>query len=276
MTRTIWSYGRIFALVVVVALGSACSASAVKRMQSQILWYADPHADDLSSWETGEGGGVFESGTGTATVDSSIKHNGNPSIRLTITQADGKHGSQAIRLFRWNETHQQPQAYFSVWYLFPQRYHPAVYWNVFQWKSKTPDRDDPFWILNVGNRPDGKMYFYLYDWQHKKSYQQDAVTIPERQWIHVEAFYLIASDKTGHVTFWQDGVELYDVPDVQTRYADGDAQWSVDNYTDNISPATATLYVSDPVISHSRLESLDNNLLRLWLEGELFLSGKDH
>jgi hypothetical protein len=276
MRQTIWLCGRLLALCILFALASACSALPVARIQSQMLWYADPQAHDLSPWETNEGGGVFNTGTGTATVDGDVKHNSDAAIRLTITQADGKHGNQAVRLFRWEETHQHQQAYFSVWYLFPQRYRPAEYWNVFQWKSKTQNSDDPFWILNVGNRPDGKMYFYLYDWQHGKSYVQDEVDIAEGQWIHVEAFYRIASDNTGHVTFWQDGVELFDVPNVQTRYADGDAQWSVNNYTDNISPATATIYVSDPVISRVRLEALDNSLLHLWLEGELFPRGKDH
>lgn len=267
MTRTIWLASRLFALCVLLAFVSACSSPAVQKMQSEILWYADPQARDLSPWESNAGGGVFETGTGTATVDSSVKHNGHAAIRLTITQADGKHGGQAVRLFRWDEIQQQQQAYFSVWYLFPQRYQPAVYWNVLQWKSKTHDHDDPFWILNVGNRRDGKMYFYLYDWQRGKSYQQEEIDIPERQWIHVEAFYRIASDNTGHVTFWQDGVELFDVPNVQTRYADGVAQWSVNNYTDNISPSTATIYVSDPVISRLRLESLGESLFRSWLDG---------
>jgi hypothetical protein len=267
MTRIIWLSSRLFALCILLAYASACSSPAVQRIQSDILWYADPHAHDLSPWEINDGGGMFKTGTGTATVDGNVKRNGHAAIRLTITQADGKHGNQAVRLFRWNETRQHRQAYFSVWYLFPRRYQPAVYWNVFQWKSKTDDRDDPFWILNVGNRPDGKMYFYLYDWQRSKSYQQEQVDIPERQWIHVEAFYRIASDNTGRVTFWQDGVELFDVQNVQTRYADGDAQWSIANYTDNISPSTATIYVSDPVISRSRLESLGGNLFRLWVDG---------
>lgn len=269
MTRITWLASRLLALCLLLAFESACSPLAVQRVQSEILWYADPQAHDLSPWETNEGGGVFKTGSGTATVDTGVQHDGHATIRLTVTRADGKHGNQAIRLFRWKETQQHQQAYFSVWYLFPRRYQPAVYWNVFQWKSKTHDRDDPFWVLNVGNRPDGKMYFYLYDWQHGKSYQQDEVAIPERQWIHVEAFYRIASDNTGHVTIWQDGIELFDVANVQTRYADGDAQWSVDNYTDNISPSTATIYVSDPVISRVRLESLGNNLFRLWLDGGL-------
>ncbi len=268
-----WAPVCLLSFFVLLVMGAACARPAVQKAPSPapgpVLWAADRQARDLSSWEEDNGGGVFTTGTGTATIDQTVTHNGDASIRLAITDADGEHGNQAVRLFRWKETSDESQAYFGAWYYFPERYQPVVFWNVWQFKSKTPDRNDPFWILNIGNRRDGQMFFYLFDWPHGRSYEQDRMNIPVGQWIYVEAFYQVASDDTGHVTFWQDGVPLFDVPNVQTKYADGDAQWSVDNYTDNISPSTATIYVSRPVISRVRLKSLSSGLYNSRLVEEL-------
>ncbi len=219
---------------------------------SPILWSGGDSMDWLAAWGADRGGGIYTTGTGTAALALGVLHDGKPAVRLSISDADGEHGNQAVRLFRWNEATAYAQAYYSVWFLFPQVYHPAQWWNVFQWKSKTATRDDPFFILNVGNRPDGEMYFYLYDWQSQKNYEQAKANIPVNTWVHIEAYYQVAPDNTGRVTFWQDGVQLFDVKNAQTRYPDGDAQWSIDNYTDNISPSQADLYVSEPTISRTR------------------------
>src|SRR6266550_4717211 len=83
--------------------------------------------------------------------------------------------TSSVRLFRWLEPESRSELHYSVWYYFPRRYIPngnPPWWNVFQWKSKRGDAIDPFFALNVGNRPDGSMYFYLYNQNTKTSYQQ--------------------------------------------------------------------------------------------------------
>jgi len=88
-----------------------------------------------------------------------------------------------------------------------------------------------------------------YNQNTKTSYQQEAIkNIPDGQWFRVQAFYKCAGDNTGHVTFWQDGAQIFDVPNVQTRYADGDCQWSVNNYSKSLNPSTATIYMDDAAI----------------------------
>ena len=73
--------------------------------------------------------------------------------------------------------------------------------------------------------------------------------IPVNQWTHLEARYVCSGLSTGgHVTIWQDGAQLWDIANVQTRYADGDCQWSVNNYSNGLSPNPATIYVDDPKI----------------------------
>ena len=225
-----------------------------------VLWSADMETGDLSEWSRPDvpggpntGGGVFDSGTATASVDVvSPSHTGIHSAKLYInTLKPSEVSTSGARLFRWLEPENHVELYYSVWYYFPRRYSPdgnPPWWNVFQWKSIRANVSDPFFVLNVGNRPDGAMYFYLYNQNSKTSYSQTIRDIPEGKWFRVEAFCRCAGDNTGQVTFWQDDAPIFDVPNVQTRYADGHCGWSVNNYSSSLHPNTATIYVDDAAI----------------------------
>lgn len=227
-----------------------------------VLWSADMATGDLSQWSLPDaldgpntGGGVFNSGIASAVVDrGTAPHCGHPSAKLVIDTHKGPDlPTSGTRLFRWLEPQRHPELYYSAWYFFPRRYTPdgnPAWWNVFQWKSKRKGAagSDPFFALNVGNLPDGSMYFYLYDQNGKNSYGQRLRTIPDARWIHVEAFYKCTGDKSGRVTFWQDDTQLFDVEGVQTRYPDGDCAWSVNNYSSSLSPTPATIYIADAAI----------------------------
>ena len=217
-----------------------------------VLWSADQETGDLSQWYQDGCGGEFNSGGGISGITSEVAHSGNSSARLTIAKVNG---NQGVRLFRWCESRQHAELYYSIWLYFPERFDTtANWWNVFQFKSKRPSgQNDPFFVLNVGNRSDGTMYPYLYDWQLRKSFDQDLTDIPVGRWVQVEAFYRSAGSETGRVTIWQDGIEIFDIDKVQTRYPDGDTQWSVNNYTSAISPDPATIYADDAVISRDRV-----------------------
>jgi len=225
-----------------------------------VLWSADMETGDLSQWSRPDvpggpnaGGGVFDSGTSIASVDAaSVAHSGIHSAKLYISTLNSPGVSTSgARLFRWFEPESHSDLYYSVWYYFPRRYIPngnPPWWNVFQWKSKRGEASDPFFALNVGNRSDGSMYLYLYSQNSKTSYSQAIKNISDGQWLHIEAFYKCAGDKTGHVTFWQDDAQIFDVPNVQTRYPDGTCEWSVNNYSDSLNPTAATIYVDDAAI----------------------------
>ncbi len=239
-----------------------CSVLATPRSvfaAPTVPWSADMETggDGLSQWylpsccaDGSNGGGVINSGIAAAGPSFDFAHGGTYSARLDIKTPSTP--TSGARLFRWNEPQSNSQLYYSVWYYFPQRFTPngtPAWWNVFQWKSKSLTfGNNPFFILNVGNRVGGAMYFYLYDQYHQISYDQTVKDIPEGQWTRVEAFYACAPDISGHVTFWQDGVQIFDVANVQTRYLDGDCQWSVNNYTNSVNPTPATIYVDDAAI----------------------------
>jgi hypothetical protein len=218
-----------------------------------LLWSAGFETGNVTEWyfpSTGPvgnyGGGVFNSGSADSAASMDYAHTGQWSLRQTISAPP----LSGARMFRWLEPQLYPELHYSAWFYFPERYSVGTFWNVFQWKSKRSSvQIDPFFVLNVGNRPDGTMFLYLYDWQTQRGYSQSVKDIPVGRWFRIEADYRCAGDNGGRVTFWQDGVQLFDVGNVQTRYADGDCQWSLDNYSDGLSPSPATVYVDDAAIT---------------------------
>ncbi len=214
-----------------------------------LFWSANMETGDLTQWNNG--GGEFDSGTAYSVASQDVAHTGSWSAKM-ITTTPPESGT---RLFRWHESQTYPELYYSVWYYFPRNYSVPNYWNIFQYKSKVNNHKiDPFYVLNVGNNSDGSMYLYLYDWQRKISYGQSLPTrmnLPVGQWVHVQAFYRCAPDSTGRITIWQDGTQLFNVTGFSTRYSKGDCQWSVNNYSDSLTPSPAIIYTDDAAISQA-------------------------
>jgi len=227
------------------------------------LWSADHETGDLSQWYADEGGGEFNSGAASSSATNEVAHSGRYSARITIRTP----GTSAVRLFRWNESRTIPEAYYSAWYYFPRGYRVADWWNVFQFKSRNGAANDPFWSLQVGNRPSGAMYLYLDWWDgltiegpHRgefggRSYDQTVKDVPVGNWTHIQVFLRQSGFFDGQVIVWQDGGELFNVRDVRTRYpaANGANEWSVNNYAAAIMPSPTTIYIDDAVISRSRI-----------------------
>jgi Polysaccharide lyase len=253
--------GRLLCAVFILAAVSLGTQRVTEAMESLsgyafasdglVMWSADHETGDFSQWEVDERGGIFNTGTGTASITTDVAHSGHHAAKLTITQADGM--AQAVRIFRWGSSEADADAYYSAWYYFPQRYRPAEWWNIFQFKSQAESESEskPTWSLNVGNRRgSSEMYLYLWDAIHSRSYQQLIADLPERQWVHIEAHYLRSVDPVGHIAIWQNGLLLWDINDVQTAFAHN-VYWSVNSYTDNLTPSTSTIYVDDAVIGRA-------------------------
>lgn len=232
------------------------SSPTAEPAEEGVIWSADFETGDFSQWfRADEDVGFQNTGTGLGEITTEVAHSGHYAARLAISDADGAHDHQAVRLFRASESRRLPEAYYSVWFYFPVNYRPAVWWNLFQFKSRSATRNDPFWLLSVGNRADGAMFFYLYDWINEQGYHQAEQNIPVGQWTHMEVYYKQSAIGDGRITVWQDGVMLFDVAGITTQFADAveTANWSVNNYTDNISPGDAVIYIDDAVISTRRV-----------------------
>lgn len=249
--------------LVVLPLASLWTADAAPT--PNILWSADHEEGTLSKWYTSGGGGEFNSGNAISTASTHIARSGRYSLKATIFAPP----VSGVRLFRWKESKANQEAYYSAWYYFP-RIHHAGWWNIFGFKSRRdPDlSSDPFWYVQVGNRPSGSMYLYLTWWPqlwpdrgvegpHRgefggQNYIQTTKDLPVGRWVHIEAFLRQSAGFTGQIIIWQDGAEILHRTNVKTRYAAVGNEWSVNNYTASISPSPATIYIDDAVISTTR------------------------
>lgn len=252
------------------AYGKA-KADKLRFVSGGVFWATDHESGDMSDWYDGDAvyprGGIFNTpgnnpAKAEALASTDVAHSGQYSARMTIRGAAGK--TRGVRLMRWgnmgwdqgDSLSLPTEAYYSAWFYFPQAYQPAVWWNIFQFKSHDADEvSQPVWVLNVDQNAQGEMWFYLYsNYNPPHSYHVPltAVTIPVGQWVHVEAFYAQAEDNSGRITVWQDGTLIYDVPNVVTALSDV-VVWGIGNYTDDITPADVTIYTDDAVIATQRI-----------------------
>jgi hypothetical protein len=212
-----------------------------------VLWSADNETGDLSQWtENQYGEAVFNSASASVSPWLGLSHSGKRSLQLSITDA-GSQG-RAARIFRWHEN--QSRAYYTVWYYFPQTYWPAEWWNVMQFKTKSPGGTSrPMWILNVDTRWDGSMGFYLWDAINSRSFEpgNDQLRIKTGQWTKLTVYYQAGQGQAGRITVWQDDAKLLDLSGVQTSLG-GDVEWGLSNYTDSIDPSNAVIYIDDAEI----------------------------
>jgi hypothetical protein len=233
---------------------------------AESLWFAGHETNNFSEWFTttystteGNEGGIYNTATGNASITTEVAHSGTHSLKMNLNSPnDGS--PQAARVFRWQESRTKQPLYYSVWYYIPQQYKPQNWWNVLEFKSRNASRNDAFWQLNIGNRTDGSMNFYLYNWVNKKSFTQSTKNIPVGKWFNVEVFYQQSATNTGRITMWQDGEQLFDQTGITTMFSDAleSANFAVANYTDNISPANTTIYIDDLKISQTRVNDTLN------------------
>lgn len=238
-------------LLLTLAMTSFASTTAQSaKAAGGIIWKTDFEDGSLNAFSSGGGGGEFNSGNADATVSTDVAHSGKRSAKLTISANGSDTGA---RLHRWTEPDRNQKAYYSAWYYFPQRVDVrGGWWNIMQFKSRTSSRNDPWWIVYVGNRSDGSMYVYLRDWVHKRSYTQNVANLPVGKWVHLEVYFEETSSSNGRVTLWQDGVQLLDLRNVQTGYSGGRNTWGITNYASSLSPSPTTIYVDDAVIATER------------------------
>jgi Polysaccharide lyase len=222
-----------------------------------VLWSADTETGDYSQWNGDQLGGEYDTGNGNTSVTTTQAHAGKYALALSVDAPVGS-GNAATRNFRWGVqgTHSLPvDGYYSVWLYFPGVWVASTFWNVFQWKTKIDSTTiNPSMVLNVDPGASGTMHFMLWNWIASQSVCVSALTIPTNRWVHVEAFMHHATDKTGHVAFWQDGTKICDVSNVQTQWPSTDEnarQWSVDSYSDGLAPTAATIYADDAAIGTS-------------------------
>jgi len=223
---------------------------------------------NLSEWTIGgTHGGSYDSGDcirPAGGVSTQYAHTGNYPMKMSIDTSTQESG---CRQFRHEESLSGNSYYYSAWYYLPESVTVANYWNVFQFKSESSTANDPFWVLDILNRTTGGPINLVLRWKgvvpgpHAgegtalRYYHQTLRDVPVGQWFHIEAFLrqAPADSYTGQLIVWQDGVQLFNMDQVVTKYAGGDQRWSVNNYSDDLNPSLADLFIDDAAVSTGRI-----------------------
>jgi hypothetical protein len=216
----------------------------------------------LADWQSSGGGGLYLSGNASGQNVNAPCRSG-PCVELTIA------GSGGARLFRWNESYGNRLAVYSAWLYIPQAYDftgPNGYWNLLQFKSLTTSRNDPIWSVELtqGMLIRGVWNGYLpgphageaATW---KAYSP-GVTAPVAQWFRLSAVLRQSNTYDGRFQVWLNETLLLDFHDVRTGYVDCRfnawcvaQHWSVNLYSDGLTPSPAHMYVDDAWISTGTL-----------------------
>ncbi len=235
-------------------------------------WVAGHESGDLSEWAR-----VSISGDAEARVTEEVAHSGRFANALTIRNADGGSPSPGVRMAvekvqplpDSDPNNLPPEAFYSVYYYFPQAV-DSTWWNVYQWKQAYVRSDGsqtrhPVYTVNVELRSDGAMYFKLRSKvgangeyvQPGSTPASSSTAIPTGTWVHLECFYRWSQQPDGRISCWQDGELLWDVSGIITEfdlpYNTRKRQWTVNNYANDTTPETHTIFVDDAAVSSYRL-----------------------
>ncbi|MCC6456167.1 MAG: heparin lyase I family protein [Caldilineaceae bacterium] len=225
-----------------------------------VVWQADMETADLSQWGTNNGsatdidsGLCYRPANGVGTEQA---HSGSYSMKMTIDSRQ----EAGCRQFRKAEPASGYPLYYSAWFYIPQKTQVGTFWNIMQFKSKLNGESGLFWKLDVRNDKSGNMGVMLVwkgpiagpqagDGIAVRKYEQAEALLPVGKWFKLEIYLKQSEGFDGQITVWRDGVLLYDVQNVRTKFPGGIQNWSINNYGKGLLPNPATLYVDDVTIS---------------------------
>ena len=237
------------------------------------LWRGTAETGNFSEWTTTNpatgwtNGGEWNSGSGDSVVVNSRAHSGNYSVAMTV---NGNGGTRIAIRGLMSSPRLPDDAYYEVWYYFPQRVTVSSWWNVFQWKSaylreSGASSSSPTFAVLVRNRPSGAMYFGLTTYicnptstsncVHDLVYAPSGVDIPVNQWVHLVCRNRWSIHSDGLIACWQDGIPLWAWGGVtEDNFYTGNLdfitlahnrQWTFNNYTAGLNPSLVTIYGDD-------------------------------
>jgi hypothetical protein len=186
-------------------------------------------------------------------------------MKMTINTESGKAG---CRQNRDVEARTGATFVYSAWYYLPRREVPTKgMWNIFQFKSDSPTvvsiGTDPFWTIDIVRSRRGPLRLVL-KWKggltdhtqgvsgpfadsplEARIYRQSRAVVPIRRWFRIRVYLNQSGAFGGRLVVRQNGVLLWDMRHVRTKYPDGRQSWSVGNYSNGIRDDPATVYIDD-------------------------------
>ena len=217
-----------------------------------ILWRATFEPGDLSEWINDGNGGVYMDARGTMPAASAdVSHLGRHSGIATFAP---------MGLTSWSYLYrEQPspsEAYYGAWFFIPTTVQIGSWLSLHHFgHHPTEGSADtmPVWDFHVYPTATGSLAARLYESSTIRNVEQASpVPVPVGAWVHFEILYRKAADATGHITVWQDGVQILDLANAITAPTDW-LQWDAGGGSNDIAPSPATVYLDDATISLTRV-----------------------
>ena len=189
----------------------------------------------------------------TIEVSSEQAHQGTFAAKLTISATAENTAGLGASLVQNGGL--PSQAYYSAWYYLPQSVSAGKYWVIMKFRAELgdPPSEGELFDVNLTSPSTGGMSLRLYDHRNGDLPLDvpQSPTVPVGAWFQIEAFYRDASDSTGHLTLWLNGVQILDWQG--TTGLTSWVAWDVVSVGDAVTPEPAILYVDDCAISSKRI-----------------------
>lgn len=140
-------------------------------------------------------------------------------------------------------------AFYGAYYYIPQPPSDGTVWNLWHFQGgDDPGSQHDLWDVSLaaGTQP-GKWELMVLDRPSgfENYYGTDHVTIPIGSWFHIELLLKRASDGTGEIALYQDGLELFHQRNLKSE-ASKFVQWYVGDWvSETTPPEPSSLYVDD-------------------------------
>ena len=234
------------------------------------LWSAKHEGGTFDEWGTGtgaSGGGFFNSGNADVEVSTEQAYSGVFSMKMTIDTTAAV--DTAVRAFRWQEAFTGRDLYYSGRYYLPVHHVPATFWNIMQFKSEVYDSNgvlianNPIFTVGLDNDGAGgalrvhAFYFGTVFGGSDVQFNQALADIPIGAWVKLEAFLHQAENATGIFRLWQDDVLIIEATGLQTKYVNGFNSWSINSYSNGLTPPVAIVFVDDAAITYDTMVDVE-------------------
>jgi len=256
----IWRAGAggcaLAALVASVGM-SACDRrvdlGAIGDGAASLLWSASFERGDLSEW-TGDGqGSMFNDNINGKfpRVTTAIAHGGRYAGLLTLSPTMGMPSTNY--LFR--DAPSPAAGYYSAWFYIPSSTFVGTWLSLTHFRGQLADGTDlsAIWDVNLYPLPGGGLAAQLFDFSRQINTRQVVpLPVPFDTWVQFQVYFVKATDATGQIQVFQDGLLILERQGISTVTND-QLQWDAGGACDALTLPPATVYMDDATISTARV-----------------------
>lgn len=236
-------------------VGAACARQAdlgsIGDGPASVLWRGTFEPGNLSEW-TGDGeGNVYTQNVALAdrpVATLAMAHTGRYGGMFTITPK----AAMASTAYLYRNQPSPSQGYYSAWFYVPSTITVGSWLSLTHFSgSETGDGKNlsAIWDVNLYPLPGGGLAAQLFGYVSGVNTRQTTpVPFPLDTWTQLEVYLSKATDLTGVVTVWQNGVQILQHANVATTFNDW-VQWDAGGAADSVVPSPAYVYMDDAVIS---------------------------